>query len=174
MSKLTIERVASREDRTLPVFAEIDAQMDRIRQRAYEIYCERGFDPGRDLDDWLAAEREICWPAAAFEDEDDEYEIKVALAGFEPEDITVTATPREIIVRAVHESDDEMQTGASWSEFRSNCVWRRFVLPEAIDPEEIEVEYENGLLEIEVPKAEATETVSPDERKRVIPVTTAA
>ena len=30
-----------------------------IRRRAYEIYLERGKQPGRDLDDWLQAEREL-------------------------------------------------------------------------------------------------------------------
>jgi len=28
-------------------------------RRAYEIYLERGEQPGRDLDDWLQAEREL-------------------------------------------------------------------------------------------------------------------
>jgi len=27
--------------------------------RAYEIYLTRGASPGRELDDWLAAEREL-------------------------------------------------------------------------------------------------------------------
>ncbi len=176
MSKLTVERVASTEDRTLPVFAEVDELMERIRNRAYEICRERGFAPGRDLDDWLAAEREICWPSAAFEEEDDEYEIKLALAGFDPEDITVTATPMEVIVRAVHESDeeDEAPTGRSWTEFRRNSVWRRFELPGPIEVDELEVEYENGLLEIEMPKVDAAHAVPHGGRKRVIPVTTAA
>jgi hypothetical protein len=30
-----------------------------IRCRAYEIYLERGEQPGCDLDDWLQAEREL-------------------------------------------------------------------------------------------------------------------
>ena len=30
----------------------------KIRRRAYEIYLERGAEPGRDLEDWLQAERE--------------------------------------------------------------------------------------------------------------------
>ena len=30
-----------------------------IERRAYEIYLERGEQPGRDLDDWLQAEREL-------------------------------------------------------------------------------------------------------------------
>jgi hypothetical protein len=30
---------------------------ERIRQRAYQLYLERGCEPGRDLEDWLAAEQ---------------------------------------------------------------------------------------------------------------------
>jgi len=30
-----------------------------VRRRAYEIYLERGGQPGCDLDDWLQAEREL-------------------------------------------------------------------------------------------------------------------
>jgi hypothetical protein len=32
---------------------------ERIRQRAYELYLERGEQPGSDVDDWLQAEEEI-------------------------------------------------------------------------------------------------------------------
>jgi hypothetical protein len=32
---------------------------EKIRRRAYEIYLERGEQPGRELDDWLQAEREL-------------------------------------------------------------------------------------------------------------------
>jgi hypothetical protein len=35
------------------------ATIDEIARRAYEIYLERGSGPGRDLDDWLQAEREL-------------------------------------------------------------------------------------------------------------------
>ena len=34
------------------------ARAEDIRRRAYEIYLERGEQPGRELDDWLQAERE--------------------------------------------------------------------------------------------------------------------
>lgn len=32
---------------------------EEIRQRAYEIYQARGGAPGRELEDWLQAEREL-------------------------------------------------------------------------------------------------------------------
>jgi hypothetical protein len=35
------------------------ARDDEIRRRAYEIYLERGEQPGCALDDWLQAEREL-------------------------------------------------------------------------------------------------------------------
>jgi len=35
-------------------------ELDRqIRQRAYELYAQRGGGEGRELDDWLRAEEEI-------------------------------------------------------------------------------------------------------------------
>ena len=35
------------------------SRLSRIAQRAHEIYEARGGQDGRDLDDWLQAEREI-------------------------------------------------------------------------------------------------------------------
>jgi hypothetical protein len=35
---------------------------DRIASRAYEIYLERGGGDGRDMDDWLEAERQLSGP----------------------------------------------------------------------------------------------------------------
>ncbi len=35
------------------------ARDEEIRRRAYAIYLERSEQPGRDLDDWLQAEREL-------------------------------------------------------------------------------------------------------------------
>ena len=32
---------------------------ENIRHRAYEIYLDRGGEPGHDLADWLQAEREL-------------------------------------------------------------------------------------------------------------------
>jgi hypothetical protein len=33
---------------------------DAIRARAFELYCERGREDGRELEDWAKAEREVC------------------------------------------------------------------------------------------------------------------
>ena len=39
---------------------ETDSMLEHeIRRRAFEIYLEHGSEPGRDLEDWLQAEREL-------------------------------------------------------------------------------------------------------------------
>ena len=158
MPKPEIQKVSSTAERKLPIFQEIDELANEIRVRAYKLFKSRGFAAGHDLDDWLTAEREICWPAAELVEEDDEFEIKVALAGFEPEDVTVTATPREIIIKASRkdeksEAKDDDTTTVHWSELRSNEVYRRIGLPAEILVDKVEAEMKQGLLEIEARKA---------------------
>ncbi len=41
--------------------AELEEQVEaRIRQRAYELYEQRGRDDGHDWEDWLTAESEVA------------------------------------------------------------------------------------------------------------------
>ena len=157
MSNIKVRPVHSTEDRSLPIFAEFDKIADRIRDRAYAMFCERGFGEGYDLADWLNAERQICWPAAELEEDDDEFRLKVAMAGFDPKEIAVTATPHEIFVKAGHESKQEGQddTRVCWSEFRSNNVYRHFDLPTDIEVDDIAAHYTNGMLTIDAPKVAA-------------------
>ncbi len=157
MSKLRIQKVPSVEERKLPIFAELDELAEKIRVRAFNLFAGRGFEEGSDVDDWLTAEREICWPATELDEEDDEIEVKVALAGFEPEDIEITASPRELIVKASHKEERTKPEsgegkGTHWSEFRSNEVYRRVPLPADIDVAKVSAEFKRGMLEIEAPK----------------------
>lgn len=161
MSKLEIKKVAEENDRSLPIFAEFDKLADRIRMEAYNLFARRGSDEGHALDDWLAAEREVCWPAAKLAERDGEFVLDVALAGFEPDEIAVTATPREIMVKAAHEhsekSAEEEASKVRWSEFRSNEVFRRLALPASVNVDKISASFENGLLKIVAPKAGSAE-----------------
>ena len=61
MAKKTSVPVTSRGNPHLPSEKNFGpAQRERlIREAAYSLYVQRGFAPGHDLDDWLAAEAEI-------------------------------------------------------------------------------------------------------------------
>jgi HSP20 family molecular chaperone IbpA len=156
MPKVEVQKVPAADDRSLPIFSELEQLADRIRLEAYNLFARRGSGDGHALDDWLAAEREICWPSAELSERNGNYTLKVALAGFEPDDIAVTATPREIIVKAArkHEekSTDEGDTNLRWSETRSNEVFRRVALPAPVDVEKTSARFKNGQLEIVAPK----------------------
>ena len=39
-----------------------DPDPKKIEHRAYELYLDRGSDPGHDFEDWLRAERELKAP----------------------------------------------------------------------------------------------------------------
>jgi hypothetical protein len=39
-----------------------ETDRDRVARRAYELYLARGAEDGRDMDDWLVAERELTGP----------------------------------------------------------------------------------------------------------------
>lgn len=157
MSNVNVQRVSSTEEKKLPIFDELKEVTDRIRVRAFNLFANRGFGAGGDMDDWLTAEREICWPAAELSEEDDEFEVKVALAGFEARDITVTATPDELIIKASCEDkregkDEDHGNRIRWTEFRGNEVYRQIPLPAPVDVARIEAKFEKGMLEIEAPK----------------------
>lgn len=172
MSKVTVNPVKSEKERSLPVFSELEDIVDAVRVRAHQLFEHRGFGDGHAIDDWLRAENQVCWPAAELEEDDDEYELEVALAGFEPEDIEVTATPSEIIVRAEHEHrDKEEAEGKVWSEFRSNHVLRRVEIPSEIRVDSVQAKYKRGLLKIEARKAESSKKASSRKKKGNVRVT---
>jgi hypothetical protein len=52
-------QATSTQAETGDVSLENSARDEEIRRRAYEIYLERGGEPGRDVDDWVQAEREL-------------------------------------------------------------------------------------------------------------------
>lgn len=154
MSKIEVTPVKSAEDRSLPIFAEIDELFDKIRDQAYQRFALRGFSDGNDIDDWLSAERELCWPEAELQEDDDEFEVKVALAGFKPEEIELTATPGALIIKASHEQkESSKKEKVRWSEFRHDDVYRRVALPVDIDVDKVKAELEDGLLKVDAKKA---------------------
>jgi HSP20 family molecular chaperone IbpA len=156
MPDLNVQKVPTTEDRSLPIFGEFDRLADRIRLEAYNLFARRGSD-GHALDDWLEAERNLCWPAAKLLERDGALVLEVALAGFEPGEISLTATPREILITAKHEhtttSDDAKTAKGHWSEFRSDELYRRVELPSTVDVGKTTANLKNGLLLVVAPLA---------------------
>ena len=60
-----IKRAAADDDERSALAASDDTLRQEIALRAYYRHCERGWAPGADMDDWLAAEREVREELAA-------------------------------------------------------------------------------------------------------------
>ncbi len=180
--KPAVDKISSVEDRSLPIFSEVEKVFEQIRDRAYELFASRNFGLGFDLDDWLKAEKEAGWPAAELVEDDDVFELKVALAGFDAEDISVTANPKELIIKASRETEaktaeksaDEAPakdegTTVHFTEFHKSDVFRHVGLPADIDVDKVKAKFLNGMLEIQAPKAAAAE-----QKPKAVDISTAA
>jgi HSP20 family protein len=154
MSRVSIHK-AHDGAKALPAFEELDRRVDAVRKRAFELFEQRGFAPEHDLDDWLAAEREVLgWPAAELKEKDHNYEVEVALPGFAPDEVEVSATPTDIVVHAAADREKKGETErVIWTEFGSNDVYRYFHLPQAVASEKVQAEFDEGLLRITAPLA---------------------
>jgi len=56
--RLTTKRPGKAKERQ-PVRGPAAPSEEEVRRRAYELYRERGEEPGHELDDWTRAEREL-------------------------------------------------------------------------------------------------------------------
>ncbi len=159
MSQVAIKKVNDAGKTTLPIFEEIAKRLEGVRQRAFDLFENRGRELGHDQEDWLKAERELfSWPAAELAERDGKYEIQVSLPGFESKDVEVTTTPSEIVIHAeTHgETKEEKKTQKNnvlWTEFGSSNVYRRFELPNPINVDKVTANLENGVLRIIAPES---------------------
>lgn len=169
MTVLPVTRVSTNDDRSLPVFEQAAKLLEQIRARAFRLSAERGFAGDRALDDWLIAESEICWPATKLVEYGDRYEIEVALPGYEPDNVEVTVTPREVIVHANVQrkaSKEKDKVITMWSDFGSDDVYRRIEVSTDLDVGSVSAALQEGLLKVIAPKKAVV--------MRKVPVSTAA
>jgi HSP20 family molecular chaperone IbpA len=130
--------------------------LSKVQQRAFELFESRGRTPGNDVDDWLQAEREAFRvPDTELAEVDGEFQLELALPGFDAKDIHVAALPDAVIVEgeAAHQ-----HRGASgrvyFCEFGERRVFRRIPLPRPADVDRASATLDNGLLKVRVAKAE--------------------
>jgi HSP20 family protein len=133
---------------------------DRVMRRAYDIFRGNGTSIGRELDDWLTAERELVWkPAIELAEKDNQFQVKVAVAGIDPKDIKVEVTGDDLLVKGETRSEKKEEKGDVYtSEFQSGSLFRSIHLPKKIDADKVKADLKNGLLTITAPIAEEAKT----------------
>jgi HSP20 family protein len=138
----------------------IAEDVEQVRQavasRAFEIFSGRGSGDGTEIDDWVAAERELLFsPAIELTEDEGTLTLQVAIAGFKPDEFDVQLTPEDVLIQ----SDDlggELDPALTVhvSDFPQGRLFREVHLPAPIEVDRAEARYRYGLLTITAPLAE--------------------
>lgn len=137
------------------VWDDLQKMEDRIMKRAYDIFCGKGSILGQDLEDWLAAERELVWkPAVELTEKDNQFEVRIAVTGIEPRDLNVEVTSDDLLVKGETKTEKKDDKGeVHTSEFQSGSLFRSIHFPRKVDPDKVKAEVKNGLLTVVAPIA---------------------
>ncbi len=109
----------------------------------------------RSITDVLGADFTMNSPSVNIVENGDFYRIEVAAPGLEKGDFEVNVDKGFLNISAKHEHKEEKKEGRyTRREFNYTSFNRSFELPDTVDANAIEAEYENGILMIKLPKKE--------------------
>jgi HSP20 family protein len=105
----------------------------------------------------LGFARENGTPAIDMYQTDDEVVVKTAIPGFKADDVQINVTGDVLTVRGEMRQDEDNQE-KTWQmrEHRWGSFERSVLLPTEVSADKARAEFENGVLTITMPKAEAS------------------
>ena len=144
-----------------PIFVEAEKMFERFAdltketaQKAYEFFRKRGGDFGRELDDWFRAESEILRPVPVeITETNGNVNVSAAVPGFKSDEIEVSVKDNNLILSGTTESREKKEDeNTFYSEWKSNRFFRQLTLPCEVDPEKVEANLKDGVLQLTLPK----------------------
>lgn len=143
------------------LFDEMEKMFNALACRAYEIFDGNGRTFGRDLDNWLQAERELLHPVALNINETEEaITVKAEVPGFTEKEIEVSVEQGRLVITGQKESSKEEKKGKTiCSESRSDRILRVVDLPAEVEADKVNATLKNGVLELVLPKVAKVQPV---------------
>jgi len=152
---IAVQRLCEADDTSLRLLQEIQTLREKISRKAYDLYQARGASNGRSLDDWLQAEREVCWaPQEELHETDRAVHVMIGVSDVADQTIKVTLLPEMIILRGASEDQGGAQDRADSNESRRKALLHQIVLPSQIDTESAVIQLEADLLRVSAAKVE--------------------
>lgn len=126
-----------------------------IRNRAYDLFEQRGGSPGGDVNDWLQAERDLFTiPPCELSESSREYTLQISLPGVDSNNVEVSSTGNGVIVMASNQrSGSSGSSSVRFSEMSSKSIFRMLELPSSINSSKVTARMDNGMLTITAPKS---------------------
>src|SRR5690348_5729265 len=108
---------------------------------------------GRDITDMPTLRGEFSVPAVNIEEKPDRFLVHLASPGMNRNDFKINVDNGVLSVSSEKEEEHEAQDSKfTRREFAYQSFSRSFTLPESVQADKIEAKYENGILEITLPK----------------------
>ena len=123
-------------------------QMRREMDRAMDTRTSEGSSMA--TSDWV--------PAVDIKEEENQFLLVADIPGVDPKDIEVHMENGILTIKGERESEKKTEReGYKRIERQHGVFYRRFTMPEGVDPEGIEANSNNGVLTVTIPKQEAAQ-----------------
>jgi len=104
---------------------------------------------------------ESWMPAIDIYEKDDSYVVKAEIPGIKEEDVDVSVFGERLTIKGEKKAETEVKEENYYRSERSYGSFIRSIdLPPNVDTETIEASYDDGILEISIPKTSVTEVAS--------------
>ncbi|MGA7954762.1 MAG: Hsp20/alpha crystallin family protein [Gloeobacterales cyanobacterium] len=113
----------------------------------------------RALGNSTSAPESVYQPPIEVQEDEASYTLKVALPGVRREEIDVQVTPDVVSLTAEHPYTQDEQKVTHRSELWYGKFTRQFTLARKVNPEQVTAQYENGILELTLPKVMKAQAV---------------
>lgn len=155
MSRMSVLRLRALGDSPESLMQQMEAMESSIRVAAEQFCQARGGLGGGPFDDWMRAERHVCWlPQAELKETDTAIHLLVGVPGIDPEDMLVTLLPKSVIVMGKNFCDTNGECTVHFSDFGSKKLFRRIDFPVQIHVDSAVVTIEKSMLKLSAAKVE--------------------
>ena len=154
---------------TSPFFVEAEKLLEEMKEvsqsvakRAYELFDTRGRELGHELEDWFCAEFELMrWVPVELKEADGKIVVRAEVPGFNAANIKISVEPKLLTISGKKEETKENEDAKRYiSELRANQFCRTLTLPKTVDATKAQAALKDGVLELTLPKAPASEPVN--------------
>lgn len=151
--RTALERAVPTASREVALFDEMDRLFDTLLHRGW-------LRPVRELwPDWAMGEGlDLRTPRVDLMDREEEWVVRAELPGVDKKDLEVNLAGSALTIRAETHKEEKEEGGEYFrSEIARGSFSRTLHLPEEVLPEQVAATFENGVLEVHLPKARKVE-----------------
>jgi len=147
-----------------PLIEDVNNLYDKIASRAFEIFEGNGRLFGLDVADWLQAEAEFLHPLhIAVTESPEAVTVRADVPGFKEDDLKIEVEPRRVTITGKRETKKESSDKKTiYCETCADQILRVVDLPAAVDTKNTKTMVKDGVLELDLPKAEPDKHDGPE------------